>query len=196
MEYIMISDSKLKVMMDKYDFDLLNISAEELDYTNPEAKSAFEGIFEHAKEELGFDTSGHRILLQLFPSKDGGCELFITKLGKLSQSDSEHTKSSISKPKQKAYSFDSLSNLLSVCNHLHKKSKFSESSAFFDANGRWYLFLSCTNEFDEEEFNLMNEFTFISEYGHRENPDTLSWYLGEYGKEICAKNAIETLGKI
>ena len=61
----MISDSKLKVMMDKYDFDSLNISAEELDYTNPEAKGAFEGIFEHAKEEFGFVNFNDLTILSL-----------------------------------------------------------------------------------------------------------------------------------
>lgn len=201
MEYIIINDSKLKVILDKEDFDTLDISVEELDYTNPDAKSAFENIFEHAKEELGFDTSGYRILLQLFPSKDGGCELFITKLGKLSSQKEEELRA-FKQPKKetdsikKAYSFDSLSSLLSVCKILSSNKNAPESSAFFDKDGKWYLLLSIDGDFDEDELRIISDLTFITEYGSRENANSLSLYLGEYGKEICEKNAIETLGKI
>ena len=201
MEYIIINDSKLKVMLDKEDFEALDISAEELDYTNPEAKGAFESIFEYAKDELGFDTSGYRILLQLFPSRDGGCELFITKLGKLSvQKEDEHQKCHSTKREteliKKAYSFDSLSSLLAVCKILSSNSSAPESSAFVDTEGRWYLLLLLDGNFDEDELKMLSALTFITEYGHRESTNTLSLYLGEYGKEICGNNAIEVLGKI
>ena len=200
MEYIMINESKLKVMMEKNDFEALDISLDELDYTNPDAKNAFESIFEYAKEELGFDTSGHRILLQLFPSKDGGCELFITKLGILSgnafeEEESSNARKDFSKIKR-AYSFDKLSSLLIVCKMLSSKLLYKESSAFVDNAGRWFLILTVNDTFDEDELKIITDITFISEYGQRENTDTLSLYLGEYGKEICGQNAIEILGKI
>ena len=68
MEYVMINESKLKVMLEESDLEGLELSSEELDYANPEAKQLFGDILGYAKEELGFDTSGYRVLLQLYPS--------------------------------------------------------------------------------------------------------------------------------
>ena len=83
MEYVIINESKLKVILDSYELQNKNLDAQDLDYADPYAKKLFGDILCYAKDNFGFDTSGHRVLLQLYPSKDGGCELFITKLGKL-----------------------------------------------------------------------------------------------------------------
>ena len=83
MEYLIISESKLKVTLDLDELEQRSLEASALDYSDPDAKKLFGDILYAAKEELGFDTSGYRVLLQLYPSRDGGCELFITKLSAL-----------------------------------------------------------------------------------------------------------------
>ena len=69
MEYILINDSKLKIILGRQELEEWDISIDELDYANPAAKKVFEGILGYAKKELGFDTSGYKVLLQLYPSK-------------------------------------------------------------------------------------------------------------------------------
>ena len=54
------------------------------------------------------------------------------------------------------------------------------------------------NEDDEQLTELLpiSELSFISEYGYAEDARATSLYLGEYAKEICKENAVETLGRI
>ena len=192
MEYILINEGKLKVMLDPADLEGFDIHAEDLDYANPYAKPVFEDILKYAREEFGFDTAGHKVLLQLFPSRDGGCELFITRLPGLCEQ---------SRTKQKeietvAYSFETLSHLLAVCRRLQSKNFCGESSAWADSEGRWYLLLSQSCIADLRDLPIPHDLSFIEEYGESQNPRALSLYLGEYAQSICDKDAVGTLGKI
>lgn len=188
MEYILINDSKLKIILDKQELSEWDISADELDYANPAARQVFEGLLGYAKKELGFDTTGYKVLIQLFPSKDGGCELFVTKLGQSARSDRIERENDKRQTERRAYSFDKLSHLLSACKRLSYAGYTGESSVWYDGEGRWFLMLS----FDCPSDTL----SFISEYGEVENPRSLDLYLGEYGSSVCKNNAAAILGKI
>ena len=104
MEIIMISDCKLKVMLGEEDLKQFEIKAEQLDYSNTETKRMFWDILNRAKHQTGFDTDGQRVLVQLYPSKQGGCEMFVTKIGLLySENEEESPKYNCSeKDNQKA----------------------------------------------------------------------------------------------
>ncbi len=193
MEYILISESKLKIMLTRQDIAQWNISIDELDYGNPSAKAAFEEILGYAREELGFDTSGHKVLLQLYPSRDGGCELFITRLGESARRQTGEI--GAPKQRQKAYSFEKLSHLLAVCKRLNREGFDGESSAWFDSEGKWFLLLS-VDEDSELDLLPLDRFSFICEYGNTESPKALSLYLSEYASPVCRDNASAILGKI
>ena len=208
MEYVMINESKLKVMLEESDLAGLELSPDELDYANPEAKQLFGDILGYAKDELGFDTSGYRVLLQLYPSKDGGCEIFITRLGKLEdtsepKSHDSGVKEASHKPhrkskRKKAFRFERLSHLVGACKRLAESGSLPQSEAFRDLGGEWFLILSYGDDEYSEVMDMLpvNELSFISEYGSPEDARALSLYLGEYGRSICQSNAIETLSKL
>ena len=187
MEYILINESKLKIILDSHELTEWDIHADELDYANPAARQVFEGLLGYAKKELGFDTAGYKILLQLFPSKDGGCELFVTRLGQSSEIQSKRPAKEKRTAEQKAYSFDKLSHLLAVCKRLSESEFGGDSSAWFDGQGRWFLLLSSES---------VKDLYFISEYGEDENPKAVELYLCEYGTAVSKKNATAILGKI
>ena len=195
MEYILISDSKLKVMLERQDLEEWDISADMLDYANPEAKKVLGDILKYAKQEFGFDTSGHKVLLQLFPSKDGGCELFVTCVGasEILDYDDEPNPSAL---EPKAYSFEKLDHMLAVCKHLLRLEVCQSSSAWFDDDGRWFLTFyekECPSALD---LLPLNRLSFISEYGDVESPKAISLYLSEYAYPICESNAVEVLGTL
>ena len=130
MEIIMISDCKLKVMLGEDDLKQFEIKAEQLDYSNTETKRMFWDILNRAKHQTGFDTDGQRVLVQLDPSKHGGCEMFVTKIGLL-PSDCEKAKpyynkkhaSNIPENKhcpqnismQTVFYFDSMNTIIAAC---------------------------------------------------------------------------------
>lgn len=208
MEYIMINESKLKIILESSELEARAIESDDLDYANPDAKKLFSEILDEARVRFGFDTTGYRVLLQLYPSCDGGCELFVTRLGKLENDDAEQKSSSgAQKPsrdqkkskrrkEKRIYRFERLPDICDVCRRLLDIGFPAESSAYISRNGDWYLSITYDDCEGVNEILPCSELSFISEYGYREDAEALSLYLCEYGRTICTEKAIESLGKI
>ncbi len=211
MEIMVINESKLKVTLCEEDLKRFEIRASELDYSNTETKRMFWDILNRAKHETGFDTDGRRVLVQLYPSKDGGCEMFVTKMGSISSTAADDeddiftkrderknrlqkNKNSVSlKPVYSVYAFERNEWLIKVCRRLMDIGYIGESSAYSCDDGKCYLFLS---DISSASYIPLDEFSFILEYGKRENPETMGYYVSEYGKAICEKNAVSLLGRL
>lgn len=206
MEIILINESKLKIMLEKEDLYEFEISAEELDYSNTETKRMFWDLLNKAKRQTGFDTDGQRVLVQLYPSRDGGCEMFITKVGNLGSENALGDSADISvihpkrakkaPPRKKvirAFGFERTEWLMSVCKRLHSIGYSGESTAYTSEDGRCYLMLSAA---DIDTPLILDEYSFITEYGTYENTENLKYYLGEHGKILCRNNAVSRLGAL
>ena len=48
-------------------------------YKRQATRSAFWRILDRAKKQTGFDAARDRVLIQVFPRKSGGCEMYVTK---------------------------------------------------------------------------------------------------------------------
>lgn len=211
MEILMISESKLKVMMTSDDLAVFSLCAESLDYGNTETKRMFWDVLGRAKQTVGFDTDGHRVLVQLYPSRDGGCEMFITRLGAVCHSECEgkEAEDSISvisqakpqKASQKkhascssvaAFGFDTMERMLTVCRRLSHMSYEGESEAYLGDDRRCYLFLS---DIGSSAYLPLDEYSFIGEYGTVENVSALRHFVGEHARTICRENAVSCLAR-
>ncbi|MBR3423091.1 MAG: hypothetical protein IKN50_00175 [Clostridia bacterium] len=89
MECIRISDSKIKLTLgpdevEKYDFEPVKNGEER---TGGSFLSGFRRILRDVRRDTGFDAGGKRVLVRYFYGKDGGCEMYITKLRDLSRGD-------------------------------------------------------------------------------------------------------------
>lgn len=80
MELIVISESKLKIMLSDADMVKYELTGEGMDCADRHTREAFRHIFEDARAEIGFETEGARLFIQFYASKEGGGELFVTKL--------------------------------------------------------------------------------------------------------------------
>lgn len=78
MELIVISSNKLKIMLDEGDMRKYSIG-NDTDCAEPSTRRAIRRLLDCAKEQIGFNTEGEEIFVQLYTSKHGGCELFVTK---------------------------------------------------------------------------------------------------------------------
>ncbi len=207
MEIIMISDCKLKVMLGEEDLKQFEIKAEQLDYSNTETKRMFWDILNRAKHQTGFDTDGQRVLVQLYPSKQGGCEMFVTKIGLLYSEDEDdisrynYEEKNNSKTFQtkkhtttySAFAFDTTKAMISVCKRLYELGYIGESSSYICDNGKIYLILS---DLYEDECMSINEFSFILEYASAEDPKKIGYFISEHGKIILENDAVSKLGKL
>lgn len=81
MELIVITPTKLKIMLTPPDMKRYDLTPARMDCADEETRRSFRRIFDDARTEVGFDTAGERLFVQLFSSRGGGCEIFVTKLG-------------------------------------------------------------------------------------------------------------------
>lgn len=200
MEYLMINESNLKVICTESDLAPYGISAEELEYGDADSRSFIEGVLDGALRELGFETKKHKVLIKLFPSADGGCEIFISRLCALSDEEKSEPEQSPSRKEKtlekRLYRFDKLEHLLFVCSILSREYFLSDGDAFYFNSQGYFLCIECENELSEYGIELLDEYSFILEYGERKNAEKHLPILREYANNICNGNAIAVLGNI
>ena len=208
MELIRISDQKLKIMLTPSDMEQFELNADTFGENGTEMRRAFRLLLEEIKKRTDFEADDKRIAVQYFPSREGGCEMFISRLSERSELEGgeEHkpakTPKAICLPeetlargfhRESAYSFALVSDLLQVCKRLCALSGIGTNSAYSDDVGRYYLFLSFLSA---SPFTTPDELSFITEYGSIENCNLLKLYLSEHGRVICEENAIQQLGTL
>ena len=204
MEYILINESKLKIICEKEDLLPYGINAEALEYSDASSRKFIEVLLEEAKAKHGFETSKYRVLIQLFPDTDGGCEIFVSKLGLLKkESETTEKKENIQKrasiePMKKIFFFEKLDFLLEACKRLSFLPHCKKSSVFYIAEKGYYLYFehNTVGELEEYGINTLNEYSFMLEYGEAQNEKENLPYLNEYAKCICKENAVEILSGI
>ena len=213
MELIIINENKLKIMLSSDDMEKYGLKNEDIDYSFSGARAALKSILSDARIKTGFDTEGEndRIFIQLYPSVEGGCEMFVTKIDlvcpKIIEEDTSlmpaYKEQSIVplKPSKKVapikrttltYCFDMIEWVSCACRELKRRQFSGESALFCDNLGRYYLLISSTLTDDRKN----EPSTFLSEFATLENTEHARLYLYENGKCICPSDAVEILSKL
>lgn len=210
MELIKISNTRLKIMLTASDMTHFALDTESFGTESQSTHKAVRLLLDKFRDQIGFQGDNSQLSVQFFPSREGGCEMFISNLqnqdakkdseGNIMRSSPQSTTSIGLQKKQNdcflrefAYRFDSLKKLLSVCQRLLSIGYICESSAFRDQSSNYYLFLSTLSS---SPFSIPDEIGFIVEYGSIECPTSVKLYLREYGIPICQTEAILSLGRL
>ena len=82
MELIVINENKLKIIMSKTDMKNYGLDENEFHCSVINTREILEKILHNAPLKTGFENISHedKILIQLYPDKNGGCELYVTKI--------------------------------------------------------------------------------------------------------------------
>lgn len=202
MEALLISADKLKVILTASDVDKYSLDCKNMDYSNTETRRAFWSILDDVKQQTGFDAASQRVLVQVYQSKGGGCELYVTKInGKSSSGKSDDSISlrinrcsETDKP-VKIFAFDDMNNLLAVCDRLEASKKNENAvresriySEEYRDNTRYYLVVGDNGGTDR--------YSFIEEYGKECTGSVFFGYLGEHCRCICDKYGIEIMARL
>lgn len=186
MEHILISPGKLKLMLTKSDLDKYNLDTASLEGAHTHTRRAFRALLSDVKRVAGFDASSDKVFIQLYPSRDGGAEIYITRL--------VSTDERIDKNSQHAtgvYRFSSLGDLLSACAHSYTTPKPSKSSAWQCDDGAYYLITSDKFNTPLERFEES-----MRTYGHAVNANEAKAYVFEHSNCLIDENAICTLARL
>ena len=204
MEMIRISDGKLKLMLTSSDMCHFKLDAETLGENAASTRRAFRRLLDEVRRRIDFEADELHISVQYFPSREGGCEMFISNL----PPDDSETLAALSRaltpaPKAPArlpahdsfrrdcaYRFERLDDLLAVCQRLHRIAFVCDSSAYRDEKGAYFLLLSVPSA---SPFSFPDELDFLVEYGSIQNSSALLLYIREHASPICLHSAIPTL---
>ena len=179
MELILISNSKLKIMLSAEDMKKYNIECD----GGSALRQGFKPVLERAHDDCGFDIESGRLLVQVFPSRGGGCEMFVTRVALTGSETATDASVCI---------FDCLGAMISLCRVLHSRGFGRESEAYALPEGSFALILP---EFDRDE-RLPLEATVINEFGYRRDCERIEGYIKEHARLIFADNAVARLAEL
>ena len=203
MEWIRISPHKLKIMLSAEDARRYALNCEKADYADIMTRDAFREILTDVQKETGFETEKDKVYIQMYPSKEGGCELFVTRMGLAFSEDepsppipSYHTPKKEIPPKTVrkttvSFLFSGLEQLLSLCRRV-ANIYHGDSEIWQDEKKRWWLLLNC----DGNQKSTREILCIAREYGAEGRAEDASLFLPEHGHLICANNAIDVLSKL
>ena len=200
MELIVINSSKLKIMLSDDDMKKYELDAEAIDYDTTATRRAFWSILDDAKTETGFNAASDKLLIQLYPSKKGGCEMYVTKMEEAKQSPPRGHAKPLPRDllygghkRTEAYVFEALEHLLCVCRRLLSLGYEGESHAYRDHTGRFFLLL-CRYCYGASSYP--DEYAFITEFGKAENVSRVKLYITEHGECLRQNDAVMQLGRL
>ena len=192
MDFIRISDTKIKVTLSQGDLDRYVAEGERGDPSG--SHGTLRAILREIRRETGFDVTGERVLMQMFPSSDGGCELFVTRLGKLPDGDARGRGSLPAAPaplRSAVFVFEGLSPLLSVCRHLKHIGYPHLSAVYYGDDGLWYLVLQ-----ERIPRDRPSPLSFAEEFGRRRRAGAALAYIKEHGACVSPSNAVADLAPL
>ncbi len=195
MEWIRISKNKLKIMLTAEDAHRYALSPESADLADTLTRRAFREILSDIQKETEFEENEDKLYIQMYPSREGGCELFVTRMGLAAEAQEcdapqKNKKAEANKNVCLAFRFDKMENLLAVCRRLLAFGYIGESEALQDDEGTLWLLLSRVVHPKNAEATL----AFIAEYGSPARAHDIALRFPEHGNAICAENAVRVLG--
>ena len=192
MELILINDTKLKIMLTEEDMVRYDLDCDCANYDNTETRKAFWNILDEAKHQTGFDAASDRVFIQLYPSKEGGCEMYVTKVGLLHHSSNKPTPCNLHakispKPQTFIYEFETLRNMISAC-RLIANYPYVCSNAWISDHRTCCLFIDF-----EQGKGSGKIHGILNEFGNAVQTRNIYEYIKEYGKLLFSECAIEEL---
>ncbi len=224
MELIVIDEHKLKIMLTPPDMRHYDLRAERMSAANAATRRAFRHIFDDARDRIGFDTSGERLLVQLYTSRGGGCEIFVTKLGAeeislLSETDAADSVAEDALLARLAKE-DAMTTIPAVAPNARSFRELPSEPTAYRFQDAEHLFALCrrlsatgfagqSRVYIDEEGKIGTWYLFLTpadgtlpafvrEYATAEavcEPDSLMLYLSEHGRCLCETGAVELLGR-
>jgi len=194
LEFLLVGESKLKIIMTAEEMVRHKLSPDQ-DAGTASQRRAFWQVLELAKREVGFDPAGDKVLIQFYPTKPGGCEVFVTKLGILSGTSarivSKSDRVSMLSRRKSFYIFDTAEDIISAAKAIKRLSdEPPESDVYVSDKGKFYLALD-----EYAKGGELAEFPCVLEYGRILAPD-FGVYVEEHCEKVAGHNGIDSFSRL
>ena len=203
MELIRINDRKLKIMLTATDMLHFEMNADRLGEDSEQMRRSFRLLMREVRRKIAFDLDDRRVSVQYFPSREGGCEMFVSSLPQ-----NEDKKRSLAavpaaplpvKPqkaqsfrRESAYRMKEIGDLLRACERLRASRFCGESRAYRDRRGGYFLLVGFVSA---SPVRFPEEISFLSEYGELCNLTQIRIYIREHAS-LISERAVEELASL
>lgn len=198
-----LTENKIRIIVNPSDLELENIDIKSIMTKAIERQGFFFHILEKAKDEVGFNADGCKLLIEAFSSSDDILVFTITKYpeeGNIKNINSNKKlkvkrKSLNISNMQAIYKFNNFDEFCDFCECINKQYKYdikklSKNTYLYLYNNTYYLIMKNKNL---EEMQIKNFYSIASEFlipVHYSN--NFENKLLEYGKTIIKGNSIVT----
>lgn len=185
MEFMKIGNNSLKITMNAKEakgYDLTEGATLEGD----EVKRTFEKLLLRAKREIGYKYAGQKVVAEIFSSKNGGCEIFLSYAEESMYKDvaPKETTKKPPRPIINIFALECLEDLLTVAYGLENICYKGKSSVYYDdTRENYYIILDDISTRDEK-------YSFINEFARYVKNSNIA-YLKEHCKCLVNKNAVK-----
>ena len=193
MEILRISKHAIRISLSTDEAKEYNIS-NEASLSDENIRFAFTKLLDKAQSEVDFSYSGRKIFTEIFPSKDGGCEIFISCIGveeketvyKDKQQSQETKKSRVT---LSVFDFDSLEKLLFACYRLNEIGYKKRSSVYYLNEAKHYFMVL------EDVYIKDLKYAFLQEYAKYIKGNVAS-IIKEHSSCIIKKDGVKILSAL
>ena len=196
MDVLKISNTKIKIMLDAEDVKRYSLDIDEADYSDAKTRTKVWKILDLVKKNYGFSPDGYKLLIQFYPSRDGGAELFVTKLTTLSKTNerfmSKTENVTMLDSKKTMYSFTSFDELIKASKIITNAKSIKESDLFYSDSEGYYLEIT---ERGGARLGEICEFAILLEFATKA-PEERIPYITEHCQKLTAGSAVEQLAKL
>jgi negative regulator of genetic competence, sporulation and motility len=186
MEIIRIGEHKLKLILSDEDLKKHKLTLEKLDYGNTETRRILWQILDEAKEKTGLDAAADKTLVQAYPGRKSGCEIYVTRLG---------ARSGGIRGRHSIYCFSNPDDLFTVSRELSHAGARYESALYKDERENFYLCIKEPLVSSIQKEDPVTPLSFIEEYGKKIKDNVFFAYIREHGECLRETGAIEVLSQ-
>ena len=175
MEIIRIGDKKMKLILDDGDMKRYGLTEAALSADTASGRRMLARILEEVGRRTGVETRNARTVLEAFPDKTGGVEIFLTVEAAPSSG-------------AVLYRFSCFCDLSEAVKRVENDPAVREHSALYTIGCDTYVLSLPASDARSEKTDA--RYRFLSEYGERETSPIFSAYVHEYGTCLCPRDAI------
>lgn len=184
MNFHLVSEYKLKAMLNKKDMHKLNITYKNMDCKDKNSRKTLCKILEEGKVLTGFMPRDNKLFVQIFPEENGGCIIFFNIL--------KHTNDiayGFFAPDPVVFEFLEFDNIITAAAKVWNRLRHKIDKSFvYKINGRYILVVYPLDYADMLSIAFIYEFADIIGTGFIKNA-----YICEHGELLLADNALEIL---
>ena len=146
-----IGQNSMKATLTRSDMERYRVSYEELSSQSRATRNLILSILTRAKLQTGFDASSGKLLVEVYPSEDGGCVFAFSVLSPSSESENEEL--------PLIFSFDGIDPLFSCCHRVSRELLSSiQASCLYRMQNSYILMISPKNGCSKSISNLLLEY--------------------------------------